>query len=115
IDEVGQARDAEWKLRVAKRIAALARDRYGLSNEDLIFDALTFPLSTGDDDLRRDAIETIEAIKAIKEEIPGCFTTLGLSNVSFGLSPASRHVLNSVFMAECVKAGLDSAIVHASK
>jgi 5-methyltetrahydrofolate--homocysteine methyltransferase len=115
IDEEGQARDKEWKLRVAKRIATIARERYGLENHDLIFDALTFPLSTGDDDLRRDAIETIEAIKAIKEEIPGCFTTLGLSNVSFGLSPASRHVLNSVFMAECVKAGLDSAIVHASK
>ncbi len=115
IDEEGQARDVEWKVRVAKRIATLARERYGLENHDLIFDALTFPLSTGDDDLRRDAIETMDAIKAIKEEIPGCFTTLGLSNVSFGLSPASRHVLNSVFMAECVKVGLDSAIVHASK
>ncbi|MGN6693098.1 MAG: vitamin B12 dependent-methionine synthase activation domain-containing protein, partial [Aquihabitans sp.] len=87
----------------------------GLSNEDLIFDALTFPLSTGDDDLRRDAIETMDAIKRIKEEIPGCYTTLGLSNVSFGLSPASRHVLNSVFMHECQQIGLDSAIVHASK
>jgi 5-methyltetrahydrofolate--homocysteine methyltransferase len=115
IDEEGQARTAEWKVRVAKRIAELARDTYGLSNEDLIFDALTFPLSTGDDDLRRDAIETMDAIKAIKEEIPGCFTTLGLSNVSFGLSPASRHVLNSVFMHECQQVGLDSAIVHASK
>ncbi|CAN5806091.1 methionine synthase [soil metagenome] len=115
IDEEGQARDVEWKVRVAKRIATLARDTYGLENHDLIFDALTFPLSTGDDDLRRDAMETMDAIKAIKEEIPGCYTTLGLSNVSFGLSPASRHVLNSVFMAECVKVGLDSAIVHASK
>ncbi|HWJ63585.1 MAG TPA: vitamin B12 dependent-methionine synthase activation domain-containing protein, partial [Acidimicrobiales bacterium] len=115
IDEEGQARTAEWKIRVAKRIAELARDTYGLSNEDLIFDALTFPLSTGDDDLRRDAIETMDAIKGIKEEIPGCFTTLGLSNVSFGLSPASRHVLNSVFMHECQQVGLDSAIVHASK
>ena len=115
IDEEGQARTAEWKVRVAKRIADLARDTYGLENEDLIFDALTFPLSTGDDDLRRDAIETMEAIKAIKEEIPGCYTTLGLSNVSFGLSPASRHVLNSVFMHECQQVGLDSAIVHASK
>lgn len=115
IDEEGQARTAEWKVRVAKRIAELARDTYGLENEDLIFDALTFPLSTGDDDLRRDAIETMDAIKAIKEEIPGCFTTLGLSNVSFGLSPASRHVLNSVFMHECQQVGLDSAIVHASK
>ncbi|MFN8017714.1 MAG: methionine synthase [Acidimicrobiales bacterium] len=115
IDEEGQARDVEWKVRVARRIADLAVNRYGLANEDLIFDALTFPLSTGDDDLRRDAIETMEAIARIKEEIPGCFTTLGLSNVSFGLSAASRHVLNSVFLAECVKHGLDSAIVHASK
>ena len=115
IDEEGQARDVAWKVRVAKRIAELARDSYGLENSDLIFDALTFPLSTGDDDLRRDAIETMDAIKAIKEEIPGCFTTLGLSNVSFGLSPASRHVLNSVFMHECQQVGLDSAIVHASK
>jgi 5-methyltetrahydrofolate--homocysteine methyltransferase len=115
IDEEGQARTAEWKVRVAKRIADLAVNRYGLEHADLIFDALTFPLSTGDDDLRRDAIETMDAIKAIKEEIPGCFTTLGLSNVSFGLSPASRHVLNSVFLHECGKAGLDSAIVHASK
>ena len=105
IDEEGQARTAEWKVRVAKRIAELARDTYGLENSDLIFDALTFPLSTGDDDLRRDAMETMEAIKAIKEEIPGCFTTLGLSNVSFGLSPASRHVLNSVFMHECQQVG----------
>ncbi|MBA3281183.1 MAG: methionine synthase, partial [Acidimicrobiia bacterium] len=115
IDEEGQARDVEWKVRVAKRIATLARESYGLENSDLIFDALTFPLSTGDDDLRRDAIQTMDAIKAIKEEIPGCFTTLGLSNVSFGLSPASRHVLNSVFMHECTEVGLDSAIVHASK
>jgi 5-methyltetrahydrofolate--homocysteine methyltransferase len=115
IDEEGQARDVAWKVRVAKRIAELARDTYGLENSDLIFDALTFPLSTGDDDLRGDAMETMEAIGTIKEQIPGCFTTLGLSNVSFGLSPASRHVLNSVFMHECTQVGLDSAIVHASK
>ena len=82
---------------------------------DLIFDALTFPLSTGDDDLRRDAIATIEAIRRIKAEIPGAFTVLGLSNVSFGLSPAARHALNSVFLHECVEAGLDAAIVHAAK
>ncbi|MCB1015866.1 MAG: homocysteine S-methyltransferase family protein, partial [Acidimicrobiales bacterium] len=115
IDEEGQARDVEWKMRVAHRIADLAVNRYGLENSDLIFDALTFPLSTGDDDLRRDAIETIEAIRRIKAEIPGAFTTLGVSNVSFGLAPAARHVLNSVFIHECVEAGLDSAIVHASK
>ncbi len=115
IDERGQARDVEWKLEIAHRIHEIATERYGLNASDLIFDALTFPLSTGDDDLRRDAIETMEAIKRIKAEIPGAFTTLGVSNVSFGLTPASRHALNSVFLAECVKVGLDSAIVHAGK
>jgi 5-methyltetrahydrofolate--homocysteine methyltransferase len=115
IEEQGQARDVEWKLRVAHRIADLATERYGLEPGDLIFDALTFPLSTGDEDLRRDAMATIEAIRRIKTEIPGSFTTLGVSNVSFGLSPAARHVLNSVFLHECVQAGLDSAIVHAGK
>jgi len=115
IDERGQARDVEWKMEIAHRIHEIATERYGLSAHDLIFDALTFPLSTGDDDLRRDAIETMEAIKRIKAEIPGAYTTLGLSNVSFGLSPASRHALNSVFLHECVQIGLDSAIVHAGK
>ncbi|MTA19122.1 MAG: methionine synthase, partial [Actinobacteria bacterium] len=104
IDEEGQARDIEWKLRIAHRIHDLAVNRYGLEPSDLIFDALTFPLSTGDDDLRGDAIATIEAIKRIKTELPGVFTTLGVSNVSFGLKPAARHVLNSVFLAECVNA-----------
>ena len=115
IDEEGQARDVEWKMRVAHRIAALATERYGLETSDLIFDALTFPLSTGDEDLRKDAMATMDAIRRIKAEIPGAFTTLGLSNVSFGLNPAARHVLNSVFMNECKEAGMDSAIVHASK
>ena len=115
IDEEGQARDVEWKLRIAHRIHDLAVNRYGLESGDLIFDALTFPLSTGDDDLRRDGIATIEAIKRIKAEMPGVHTTLGVSNVSFGLKPAARHVLNSVFLHECVEAGLDSAIVHAAK
>jgi len=115
IDEKGQARDVEWKLEIAHRIHRIAVDRYGLSASDLIFDALTFPLSTGDDDLRLDAKHTIDAIKRIKDEIPGCFTTLGVSNVSFGLKPSSRHALNSVFLHECVQAGLDSAIVHAGK
>ena len=115
IDEEGQARDVEWKVRAAKRIAELAVNTYGLEHSDLIFDALTFPLSTGGEDLRKDAMATIEGIRRIKAEIPGCYTTLGVSNVSFGLSPASRHVLNSVFINECVAAGLDSAIVHASK
>ena len=115
IDEVGQARDVEWKLRVAHRIHDIAVDRYGLEPQDLIFDALTFPLSTGDEDLRGDGMATIEAIRRIKAELPGVYTTLGVSNVSFGLSPAARHVLNSVFLHECVQAGLDSAIVHAAK
>jgi 5-methyltetrahydrofolate--homocysteine methyltransferase len=115
IDEEGQARDVEWKLRIAHRIHDLAVERYGLAPDDLIFDALTFPLSTGDDDLRRDALATLEAIRRIKAELPGVHTTLGVSNVSFGLKPAARHVLNSVFLHECVEAGLDSAIVHAAR
>jgi 5-methyltetrahydrofolate--homocysteine methyltransferase len=115
IDEEGQARDVEWKMRVAHRIHDLAVERYGLEPGDLIFDALTFPLSTGDEDLRGDGMATIEAIERIKAELPGVFTTLGVSNVSFGLKPAARHVLNSVFLHECVQAGLDSAIVHAAK
>ena len=115
IDERGQARDVEWKMEVAHRIHEIATERYGLSSSDLIFDALTFPLSTGDDDLRKDAIYTIEAIRRIKAEIPGAHTALGVSNVSFGLNPAARHALNSVFLHEAVQAGLDSAIVHAGK
>ena len=115
IDEEGQARDVEWKMRIAHRIHDLAVGRYGLEPGDLIFDALTFPLSTGDDALRGDAMATIEAIRRIKAELPGVHTTLGVSNVSFGLSPAARHVLNSVFLHECVQAGLDSAIVHAAR
>jgi 5-methyltetrahydrofolate--homocysteine methyltransferase len=115
IDEQGQARDVEWKLRVAHRIHELATTRYGLEPTDLIFDTLTFPLSTGDDDLRRDGMATIEAIRRIKAELPGVHTVLGISNVSFGLKPAARHVLNSVFLHECVEAGLDSAIVHAAR
>jgi 5-methyltetrahydrofolate--homocysteine methyltransferase len=115
IDEEGQARDVEWKMRVAHRIHDLATARYGLEPSDLLFDALTFPLSTGDEDLRGDAKATIEAIRRIKAELPGVYTTLGVSNVSFGLKPAARHVLNSVFLHECVQAGLDSAIVHAGR
>ena len=115
IDEKGQARDVEWKLEIAHRLHRIAVDRYGLASSDLIFDALTFPLSTGDEDLRLDAKHTIDAIRRVKSEIPGCFTTLGVSNISFGLKPAARHALNSVFLHECVSAGLDSAIVHAGK
>jgi 5-methyltetrahydrofolate--homocysteine methyltransferase len=115
IDERGQARDVEWKMEIAHRLHTIATERYGLSASDLIFDALTFPIGTGDEDLRKDGIATLEAIRRIKEEIPGAFTTLGLSNVSFGLNPATRQVLNSVFLHEARLVGLDSAIVHASK
>ncbi len=115
IDEEGQARTADWKVRVARRIHDLAVERYGLEPSDLIFDALTFPLGSGQEDLRRDGIETIEAIRRIKTELPGVYTVLGVSNVSFGLKPATRHALNSVFLHECVEAGLDAAIVHAAR
>jgi 5-methyltetrahydrofolate--homocysteine methyltransferase len=115
IDTEGQARTAEWKLRAAKAIHDLAVDRYGLEAGDLMFDALALPLSTGMEESRRDGIETIEGIKAIKANLPGVFTILGLSNVSFGLNPAARHVLNSMFLHECVEAGLDAAIVHAGR
>jgi 5-methyltetrahydrofolate--homocysteine methyltransferase len=115
IDEEGQARDADWKLRVAHRIYDIATQRYGIDGTDLIFDPLTFPLSAGTEDLRRDGMETLEAIRRIKAELPGASTILGLSNVSFGLKPAARHVLNSVFLHECREAGLDAAIVHAAR
>ena len=115
IDEEGQARTAEWKLRAARNIRDIAVEHYGLAPEDLLFDPLALPLSTGMEESRNDGIETIEGIRSIKAELPGVSTILGLSNVSFGLNPAARQVLNSVFLHECVEAGLDSAIVHASK
>jgi 5-methyltetrahydrofolate--homocysteine methyltransferase len=115
IDEEGQARTADWKVRAARSIHDLAVGRYGLAPEDLLFDPLALPLSTGMEESRRDGIETIEAIRRIKAELPGVSTILGLSNVSFGLNPAARHVLNSVFLHECVQAGLDAAIVHAAR
>ena len=115
IDERGQARDVEWKMEVAHRLYAIATEQYGLRSQDLIFDPLTFPLSTGGEDLRRDGIATMEAIRRIKSELPGVATVLGVSNVSFGLKPAARRVLNSVFLHECSDAGLDAAIIHAGK
>jgi 5-methyltetrahydrofolate--homocysteine methyltransferase len=115
IDEVGQARDAEWKLRAARAIYELATERYGLRPEDLIFDPLVLPISTGMEESRRDGLETIAGIKAIKENLPGCYTIIGLSNISFGLRPAAREVLNSVFLDECRRSGLDAAISHPSK
>jgi 5-methyltetrahydrofolate--homocysteine methyltransferase len=115
IDEEGQARTVDWKMRVAHRIYELATEKYGLRPQDLIFDALTFPLGSGQEDLRKDGIYTLEAIRRIKEELPGSYTILGISNCSFGLSPKARPVLNSVFLHEAVEAGLDAAIVHAGK
>ncbi|HEX2299216.1 MAG TPA: vitamin B12 dependent-methionine synthase activation domain-containing protein, partial [Pseudonocardiaceae bacterium] len=115
IDEEGQARTAEWKLRVATRLIEDLTRNHGMRVEDIIIDCLTFPISTGQEEVRRDAIETIEAIREVKRRYPEVQTTLGVSNVSFGLNPAARQVLNSVFLHECVQAGLDTAIVHASK
>jgi len=115
IDEEGQARTREWKVRVAQRLISDLVGNWGVRVGDIIIDTLTFPIATGQEETRRDAIETIEAIRALKLEFPEVQTTLGVSNVSFGLNPAARIVLNSVFLAECVKAGLDSAIVHPSK
>ena len=115
IDTEGQARTAAWKLRAATAIRDLAVNHYGLAPEDLLFDPLVLPISTGMEESRRDGIETIEGIRRIKTELPGVGTLVGLSNVSFGLAPAARHALNSVFLHECQEAGLDAAIVHAAR
>jgi 5-methyltetrahydrofolate--homocysteine methyltransferase len=115
IDEEGQARTAEWKVRVASRLIDDLTANWGMRTCDVIVDCLTFPISTGQEETRRDALETIEAIRELKRRYPEVQTTLGVSNVSFGLNPAARQVLNSVFLHECVQAGLDTAIVHASK
>ena len=115
IDEEGQARTAEWKLRVPRRLIKDLTENWGMHVGDILIDTLTFPIATGQEETRRDGLETISAIKALKEEFPEVQTTLGVSNVSFGLNPAARVVLNSVFLHECVEAGLDSAIVHPSK
>jgi 5-methyltetrahydrofolate--homocysteine methyltransferase len=115
IDEEGQARSTEWKVRVAERLISQLTGEWGLRVEDIIVDCLTFPIATGQEETRRDAIETIEAIRELTTRYPGIHTTLGVSNVSFGLNPAARVVLNSVFLHECVQAGLDSAIVPAAR
>src|SRR4051794_5087622 len=115
IDEEGQARTASHKVAIASRIIDdLVRD-WGMAVEDIFVDCLTFTLATGQEESRRDGLETIEGIRELKRRYPNVQTTLGVSNVSFGLNPAARQVLNSVFLHECVEAGLDSAIVHASK
>jgi 5-methyltetrahydrofolate--homocysteine methyltransferase len=115
IDEQGQARTPEWKAEVAARLIEDLTGRWGMRISDIIVDCLTFPIATGQEETRRDAIATLEAIREVKRRYPQVQTTLGVSNVSFGLNPAARAVLNSVFLDECVRAGLDSAIVHASR
>lgn len=115
IDEEGQARTTEWKLRVARRLIKDLTENWSVAIGDILIDTLTFPIATGQEETRRDALETINAIRTLKSEYPDVQTTLGVSNVSFGLNPAARIVLNSVFLHECVAAGLDSAIVHPSK
>ena len=115
IDEEGQARDCEWKLRVARRLINDLHDNWNMNVGDILIDCLTFPIATGQEETRKDGIETINAIRQLKAEFPDVQTTLGVSNVSFGLNAAARVVLNSVFLHECVQAGLDSAIVHPSK
>jgi len=115
IDEEGQARTAEWKVRVASRLIEDLTTRWGLGVGDIVVDCLTFPITTGQEETRGDAVETLKAISEVKASYPGVHTTLGVSNVSFGLNPAARQVLNSVFLHEAVEAGLDSAIVNQSK
>jgi 5-methyltetrahydrofolate--homocysteine methyltransferase len=115
IDEDGMAKTREKKFEIAERIINLSVNKFGMREEDLIFDTLTFTLGSGDEEFRKAGIETIEAIRMIKQAHPKCRTILGVSNISFGLNPHSRHVLNSVFLHFAIEAGLDMAIVHAAK
>ncbi|WP_329180491.1 methionine synthase [Streptomyces sp. NBC_01477] len=115
IDEEGQARTVEHKVGIAERLIADLTGNWGIHESDILIDCLTFTICTGQEESRGDGVATIEAIRELKRRHPDVQTTLGLSNISFGLNPAARVVLNSVFLDECVKAGLDSAIVHASK
>ncbi|WP_369216105.1 methionine synthase [Streptomyces flavofungini] len=115
IDEEGQARTAEHKVAIAERLIDDLTGNWGIHESDILIDTLTFTICTGQEESRGDGIATIEAIRELKKRRPDVQTTLGLSNISFGLNPAARVLLNSVFLDECVKAGLDSAIVHASK
>ena len=115
IDEEGQARTAATKFAIASRLITDLTQNWGMRLVDITVDTLTFPIATGQDETRRDGIETIQAIRLLNQSFPGVQTTLGISNISFGLSPAARHVLNSVFLHECIQAGLTSAIVHAAR
>jgi 5-methyltetrahydrofolate--homocysteine methyltransferase len=112
IDEQGMAKTAERKLEIARRIHEIVTGEFGLATEDLVFDLLTFTLATGEEEYVRSAVETIEGIRRVKQALPGAFVSLGVSNVSFGLSPAARAAVNSVFLYHCVQAGLDMAIVN---
>ena len=115
IDEEGQARTADLKVAIATRLIEDLKNKWGMRVEDIIIDSLTFPVATGQEETRRDGLETINAIREIRRLYPEVQTTLGVSNISFGLNPAARIVLNSVFLHEAVNAGLTSAIVHPSK
>ncbi|MGW5397203.1 methionine synthase [Streptomyces sp. NPDC003952] len=115
IDEEGQARTVEHKVAIAERLIEDLTGNWGILESDILIDTLTFTICTGQEESRKDGIATIESIRELKRRHPDVQTTLGLSNISFGLNPAARVLLNSVFLDECVKAGLDSAIVHASK
>ncbi|PIX50130.1 MAG: methionine synthase [Armatimonadetes bacterium CG_4_8_14_3_um_filter_66_20] len=115
INEKGMAMTTEEKVETAKAIHALAVDKYGLRPSDLLFDTLTFTIGSGDETLREAGLETLNAIRRVKEELPGCFTVLGVSNISFGLEARSRQILNSVFLHEAIEQGLDAAILHAGK
>jgi 5-methyltetrahydrofolate--homocysteine methyltransferase len=115
IDEDGMAKTVERKVEIAKRIYDIAVNEFGFRPQDLVYDVLTFPLSTGDEEFADSAVATIEAIRRIKAELPGVLTSLGVSNVSFGLSSGARPVLNSLMLHHCVQAGLDMAIVHAAR
>ncbi|MBN1439097.1 MAG: methionine synthase [Anaerolineales bacterium] len=112
IDEQGMAKTADRKLEVARRIHEIVTGEFGLAPGDLVFDLLTFTLATGEEEFARSAIETIEGVRKVKQALPDCYTSLGVSNLSFGLAPAARAVLNSVFLYHCVQAGLDMAIVN---
>jgi len=115
IDEEGMAKDAAGKLAIAKRMRDLAVDRHGLRETDLVFDPLTFTIAQGEEDSRKLGLETLAGIAAIKEAMPEAWTILGLSNISFGLKPYPRQILNSVYLAEARKRGLDAAILNAKK
>src|SRR5262249_18407215 len=115
IDEHGMAKSVEDKVRVAKRLYDFACGRHGLPPSDLLFDPLTFTICTGNEDDRKRGLWTLEAIERIAQELPECQIILGLSNISFGLNPAARHVLNSVFLDHALRRGLTGAIVHFSR